>query len=575
MKFIFIFLFLASPFSLYSFSYDTEFLGIDDTQVLQKCKSASYTITHKEKQPLASLAALKQRAESDIKRFYQVCSYYGYLDPSIDYTIVRTTVPKVIFEIHLGPQFTLEQFNFFPEEILEKISIDLPKGKPAQTEEILKLEDFVLLKLKNQGYAFAEPLQKKVVADKETKKVSITLSFALHEELRFGKTDIQGFKDTHPRWIRKHLLYKEGDLFAENLLELSQQRLEKTGHFTSVLFEQEEEQVQNGKLPITLHLQEGKQKSIGAGAGYTTYKGPGVSFSWENRHFRGIGDHIGCSIHLYRRFQDIKLFHKKHHIGFYDQNLLTQFQLEKADTPGFRSKIHSLSSIFDRQMNEHKNYFFGGKIESLHSESSEGTMTYYLLKTPLGFKWTTAQDIFDPKEGVSLQVKLTPSFQTIVPRFSYLTHMTTGAFYLTPFNDQFTLATKVSFGNILGASQYKIPKPDRFFSGTENTLRGYRYFSISPLNEKNKPIGGRSLLTGTLEGRFRTKSGLGWVIFYDVGTVYSANFPDLSQKQFHSGGIGARYDTPIGLFRLDLAVPFSKRSIDPHFQIYFSIGQSF
>jgi translocation and assembly module TamA len=139
-----------------------------------------------------------------------------------------------------------------------------------------------------------------------------------------------------------------------------------------------------------------------------------------------------------------------------------------------------------------------------------------------------------------------------------------------------TLASKLTLGNIFGAAQHTIPTPDRFFSGTENTLRGYRYLTVSPLNKHDKPIGGRSLLAASIETRFRTDSGFGWALFYDVGNVYSANFPVIDHGFLQSTGAGIRYATPLGPLRLDVAIPLNRRhKIDPHFQIYFSIGQSF
>src|SRR5262249_18262594 len=135
-----------------------------------------------------------------------------------------------------------------------------------------------------------------------------------------------------------------------------------------------------------------------------------------------------------------------------------------------------------------------------------------------------------------------------------------------------------------------IPPPERFFAGSDGLLRGYRYLTVSPLNKEREPIGGRSMLIGAFELRWRLTKKWGLVGFYDIGNVYSQSVPDLSRKQLQSVGVGIRYHTLVGPIRLDVAFPLDRRhdikirdkhsgghhhTHDPTYQIYFSIGQSF
>ena len=43
----------------------------------------------------------------------------------------------------------------------------------------------------------------------------------------------------------------------------------------------------------------------------------------------------------------------------------------------------------------------------------------------------------------------------------------------------------------------------------------------------------------------------------------------------YGAGIGGRYYTNFGPFRVDLATPISRRKGDPKIAVYFSIGQAF
>ena len=80
------------------------------------------------------------------------------------------------------------------------------------------------------------------------------------------------------------------------------------------------------------------------------------------------------------------------------------------------------------------------------------------------------------------------------------------------------------------------------------------------------------------EGRFPipVKKGLGGVIFYDGGNVYSRiGFSRFFRNYSNTLGFGLRYDTPVGPVRIDIG-----RNLNPvpgfkSTQIFVTLGQSF
>jgi outer membrane protein insertion porin family len=121
-----------------------------------------------------------------------------------------------------------------------------------------------------------------------------------------------------------------------------------------------------------------------------------------------------------------------------------------------------------------------------------------------------------------------------------------------------------------------IPLQERFYTGGPNSLRGFRYHRVGPLDQKGIPIGGRfKLVWNVLEVRRTIYKMIGLAIFTDLGNVWS------EPKEFHlrdirfSPGIGLRFDTPIGVARLDLGINMSRRKGEPATQWIFSIGQPF
>ncbi|WP_159711310.1 BamA/TamA family outer membrane protein, partial [Geminicoccus flavidas] len=98
----------------------------------------------------------------------------------------------------------------------------------------------------------------------------------------------------------------------------------------------------------------------------------------------------------------------------------------------------------------------------------------------------------------------------------------------------------------------------------------------SPLDADDDPIGGLSIVELNSELRWRFTDTIGMVAFLDAGSAFADPTP-LSGGDLRLGaGIGARYYTPIGPVRLDVAVPLDRREgIDDAYQIYVSIGQAF
>ena len=73
--------------------------------------------------------------------------------------------------------------------------------------------------------------------------------------------------------------------------------------------------------------------------------------------------------------------------------------------------------------------------------------------------------------------------------------------------------------------------------------------------------------------RYDMRKELGVVPFIDAGNVYP-NGPNISGLQY-GAGIGARYYSAFGPFRLDVATPLNPRDGDPKVAVYVSIGQAF
>lgn len=124
-----------------------------------------------------------------------------------------------------------------------------------------------------------------------------------------------------------------------------------------------------------------------------------------------------------------------------------------------------------------------------------------------------------------------------------------------------------------------IPFVDRFRAGGEFSVRGYPTNSLGPIGPDGLPLGGELLFIVNQEihaDLIRTErmGAISALVFFDAGNVF-LDRSTLETGLFKSVGIGARYLSPFGPLRLDLAFPLDRRPDDPESKLYFGFGSVF
>ncbi len=574
--------FFLLVFSLQAIDYQVFFEGANEKQA-SLLREISQT-KQLEKTPPSTPIALRKRAEADIPLLLSGLQSLGLYGASVTVMLDTERSPAVVvFKIKPGIVFTLGEIEVELEGDTEENPVDgvtprdlgLLIGSPALPETILEAEDLLLQILKKRGYLFAI-IEKKVIAKEATSELSIVFIVRSGPHVRFGPTAIFGLDSVNQDYVESKIAWKEGDPYDPNLLTQTQAALEGTGLFTTIAFEHEKEPSVEGELPFDIILQEGYHRTIGIGAAYNTSLGPGVSFNWDHRNAFSRGHKVAASADLFWIRQNGKVEYTIPQFFQSNQRLRFVGELEKEKTEGFTETFYSAFTYLDRFPSNCWRYSIGFGYKQLFSSNSNNNEPFALLKLPLTTKLSFIDDPLDPTTGSLLFMKAIPTYRFNRNEFFYTILEGIGSsYYPIDWLLPQVLAFKIHIGSIVGPGTVTIPPPERFYAGSDCTLRGYKYLTVSPLNHEGKPIGGRSLAIFSAEHRIRLTPEIGFVSFYDVGNVYDQSLPRLDQKQLQSIGVGFRYYTPVGPLRADIAFPLNKRPIDNNFQIYLSIGQSF
>lgn len=569
--------------------YEVVFKGIDNPEIQCFLEETSQLIKLKKNEP-GTRTALRRRAEADLSNLSKALQSKAYYNAKLDLIIEDKNEPFIVtVVVDIGPQYPFADFKIVPAENteeeeepfpyecihLEKLGISI--GTPAYPKIIIEAEDKLLTYMSRKGYPLAYIDKREVLADQTAHSVNVILHVCSGSLARFGMTDVEGNVKVKDEYFYRKIMWKAGKIYDPDQVNRTFNSLESSGLFSSINIDYDEEVDENGLLPIHIHVNEGKHRSIGAGLSYNTDFGIGISGEWQHRNIRGLGERISTTANIWQEKKDASFLFVQPDFLRPLQDLVFQLEFLNEKTKGFVETYYSISETLEKQINDHLRGSCGVMVKELHNTHTDNNGEFSLFKIPMQLMWIKTNSILDPTKGHTLYLKMIPSFQIIDDKFAYVINSVTATYYKpVTSNHKFVLATKLSLGSIYGTPNHAIPPSERLYAGSDNLLRGYKYMTVSPLDREHKPIGGRSLMVFSFEARIRSTETLGFVGFYDIGNVHKEYFPQFGRKQLQSTGIGLRYHTPVGPLRLDLAFPLNRRShIDNSFQFYVSIGQAF
>jgi translocation and assembly module TamA len=260
-----------------------------------------------------------------------------------------------------------------------------------------------------------------------------------------------------------------------------------------------------------------------------------------------------------------------------DQALVGQVVAQRETTDAFDKKGVKTSAQIRRVFSEDWAAGIGPSVETAWITEEGGTDNATLFGLPGFILRDSTDNTLDPTEGVKLRFAPTPYIGWYRASQLFVTNvLTASAYYSLNTNRRYIFAARTKIGSLFGESRDSVPADKRYYAGGGNSIRGFPFQKVGPLDEDGDPIGGRSLFEISGEFRMRVWGNFGVVPFIDGGTVFDSVFPDFADTMRWGAGLGLRYHTAIGPVRVDLATPLNPRDdVDDPFQFYISLGQSF
>ena len=529
-----------------------------------------------------------------------IISFYnglGYLDTEIKEA--RKDFPGDIdeltltFAVHEGVQTKIEKVNITgaqavgSDEIIKAVRL-----KESAPYNALDVEDarYKILSLYNHlGYADAHVESETAT---ENGRAFITFKITGGRPSTIGKIIIRGNKKTKDKIIKREFDIKEGDSYDHEKLIRAKQQLYRLGLFSEVTIEilaGTSRETTNIK-DILVTVKEGNAGAVDVGLGYGDYEGFRGFLDLSYRNLGGYNRQAGFRTELNsleRRyilsFKEPWFFNKPQlplKLSLTSENK----QSINIDTRETKYEIDrtSLLAGVDRELTERLkatlNYEYSivttYNVEPGVILSKDDTGTLGISSISPALFYDTRDNPFDPTAGSFKGIVVKIASKTFLSETEFIKATLQGAWFLK-IRTGLVFACSLRGGGAYGLGETSdLPLIERFFLGGRTTVRGYNQDTLGPKGADNTPTGGNAFALGNAELRASIGKGLGIVAFVDSGNVWQ-DTNDINFELKYTAGLGLRYNTPVGPFRLDYGQKINKEEGESSGELHFSLGHAF
>ncbi len=536
-------------------------------------------------------AVLKWDAlERDLGRTAAFYHNRGYVDAKVGSPAVRQedswiyiTIPIEEGSCYGVGQVDIEE-SFFKDKdrLLTEITIS---KEPVFSQEILRKDIMTLTELyADEGFAYAD-ITPRIQKDQEKKLVNITLVVNTGPSIKFERIDIAGNTRTRDKVIRRELRVRELEPFSASGLRKSSQRLHRLGYFEDVNLVPSRGSSEE-YMDLKVEVKERPTGSFSIGAGYSSVDKLIVMGEISQRNFLGKGQTLtfkgilGAETNRYSLnfvepyFRDTRLS-----FGLDLYNWEQEYDDYTKDSTG--GAVRFAYPLTDDLTSFVKFRIDNTDLSDVSDNASaiiEDSMDIHATRSvSTGLTYDTRDHYYNPSHGWNNRVTVEYAGGLLGGDSSFV-KLEGRASYYHPIWKAIVGHVNCGLGYVTEGSNGKLPIYERFFLGGMDTVRGYKYGRISPVDpETEERIGGEYMGYMQIETIFPLikDMGLNGVCFLDMGNAWEDetgyDIGDLRK----SAGLGVRWLSPIGPLRIEWGYNIDKEEGDDASNWEFRMGGAF
>lgn len=535
-----------------------------------------------------------------IKALYNKNGFAGMKISDEAYIDESQSKMVVILKIDEGAQTFVDSIDikgnrlFSERKILDEIPIKL--GTPYTETAAQDGQLNILTLYAKLGYIYANVDLKPIFRDDRR---GVKLLYTINEDMPvfIGRIVAKGNDFTRTKVILRELIINKGDPYDYERILRSQQRIYQLGYFSEVRFEPFRIGEKEYTKDMVISVKEKGTGAIDIGIGYG-----------DVERLRGFSEISQANLFGTGRYAslrgDVSQIERKFSLNYrepwafslpFDARIGLVDLTQKRITSDTREVLYELRQI-GGTLGVDKGFtpfvkgaflyqFEANKLQDVKPDAiltPEDVGRVTIGSINLSAVRDSRDDPFNPASGSVNGVLFKDAAFSLGSEVQFFKVSLQSSWYF-PVTKWFVLALSgrsglaKNFGETLA-----VPISERFFLGGRSTVRGYPQdlLGIPGVTLKNidgtlTPTGGNATLLANGEIRLFLPKGLGLVLFLDGGNVWpDYREIDISEMKY-STGIGLRYNTPIGPFRLDLGYKLEPEPDESKSELHFTLGHTF
>ena len=460
------------------------------------------------------------------------------------------------------------------------------------------------------GYLDAKLIRNELVVDPPNHKANIALELETGQRYRFGDTTIEQHVISE-KLVRRYLRYHQGEYFDLTQVLRTQFALDDAQYFASLEVLPGDPDRGALTVPVKIRADASRRHRYSVGAGYATDTGIRGTFGYEDRRINSLGHSLSIAVQA----SQVQRYNVQSHyrIPFGDpavENISLNAIIQQETLADVTATTQSAGFSFTNVTAGWQHVWL---LNGVHTISDNSAPTVVNTDTARSDELLVPElDLARvPKGYLGEPLFVRPFFATIKASHSALgsqadfiqVHLQAERVF--DLGGKWHLLLRDEVGTTFVKDFNDMPAVYRFFAGGDNSVRGFAYNELSPLEGplcqtnaagqvvltssggcQPKPgyylkTGGKDVLTGTVEFIRELPRSLGIAAFFDYGNALdSFHKPDCVPGAEmgtticppfiqYSVGIGLRVRLPVMTLGVDIAQPLSTNA-GPRLHINFS-----
>lgn len=508
----------------------------------------------------------------------------GFFKPTLrwsqDKSVNTSTLGRVLLDVDTGPVASISEVQW---QWLGDVASDaaaqaqlkaiekqwaLPVGKPFSQNAWNQAKNQALRQLLAERYPWGRILHSLALVDEPTNQVRLWLTLESGPAVRLGALQISGADKYGSTQVERLARLPVGQVYRQNDLLEAQQRLVTSGFYDSVFVSLDAEG-QAAQAPVKIELKESLRQKWVVGLGVRSDSGARVSAEHTHHSLPGLHWRSLSKLSLDQDLQSASLdLLAPPDASLWRWNTSAKFDRENVfDVPlqsqRWRAGRTQLGERIDRS------YFAQYDSSRLQGDA---LLQRESISANYGWTWRNYDTLPFPNRGLGVGIQLGAGVPLGDPREPYVRWHVKGLGFLPLGTSMGRLAVRAEMGSVVSRDTSNLPATQLFWTGGDNSVRGYAPNSIGVTDASGAMVPGRYMAAGSIEWQRPVRhkgQTTDWegAVFIDAGSVSN----DTAELKPQIGyGIGARWRSPVGPVRMDLAYAQALHKLRLHLSVGFT-----